>query len=260
MASVTCWIRTGRRPGSAACSPVRDTRPCRWTALPSGSRTTSVSACGRAAVPRRPARPSRSPTAVVTAVVGDLEAEVIQRRSARRELERVMPTPPPQAPAITPVRSARLGHQAHRVGVELLGRLDVGSPQGDVGEAGAATAWIPRWSSCQEPLRRARSPLVRRRRVRDPVFGPLRVVLMPRSWLEVSEFLARDPVQVAEELDHVPVGVGVVDEHVVPDTVTPGTPDQANAVRRERVAGAQQLRAVAELEGEVVQLAWAGTR
>ena len=58
---------------------------------------------------------------------------------------------------------------------------------------------------------------------------------MPRPGFEVAELLVGDPVEVAEELDEVSIGVSVIDEHVVPDAVTPRTPDKPDTAGGKRV-------------------------
>ena len=79
-------------------------------------------------------------------------------------------------------------------------------------------------------LRRAvghRTPPIRRRVV-APYFRPLRPILMPGSWLEETELLVVDLVELTEKLDHHAVGILVINGDVVADDVadrSPGEPD-----------------------------------
>ena len=63
--------------------------------------------------------------------------------------------------------------------------------------------------------------------------------MVPRPRFEKTKLFIVNLIEVAEELDDVSVGVGVIDEHVVPDAVTPRTPDKPDTTGGERVTRCQ---------------------
>src|SRR5580704_13837146 len=104
------------------------------------------------------------------------------------------------------------------------------------------------------PLARGRMELIpcpmkirQRRRAPDiglaalPGFRPLRRVLMPGPRLEVAEVLVDHLVELAEELDHLIVGVAVVGGDVVPWPMAQRAPDDRNLALAEQVAGILQV-------------------
>ena len=98
---------------------------------------------------------------------------------------------------------------------------------------------------------RHRAPPVRRRIV-APHFRSLRPVLVPGPRLEEAELLVEHLVHVAEKLDHHAVGIVVIDGDVVADDVADRPPGELDVVARQEIAGALDVRPVADLEGDVM--------
>jgi hypothetical protein len=86
----------------------------------------------------------------------------------------------------------------------------------------------------------------------------LRPVLVPWPRLEIAELLVVHDVEIGEELDRDAVGILVVDRDVVADQVADRTPEQLDVLLAEKIAGAVDLGLVAQLEGEVVNVAVVG--
>src|SRR6266508_5264011 len=62
-------------------------------------------------------------------------------------------------------------------------------------------------ASAQEIRRRRRAPYSRAGA--RPDFRPLRLVMMPRPWIEIAKFLVFHLVELDEELDHLIVGIAM---------------------------------------------------
>src|SRR5205809_885071 len=103
-----------------------------------------------------------------------------------------------------------------------------------------------------EVLRRRRTPdggLARR-----PSLGPLRRVVVPRARLEVAELLVLHLVELAEELDDLPILVAMIGGDVVSGPVPQRTPNDRDPLLSHRLARILQMHEVLELERDVVKL------
>ncbi len=87
-----------------------------------------------------------------------------------------------------------------------------------------------------------------------PNFRPLRLVLVPGARIEDADLLVQNLVELGEELDHLLVGIAMIDRHVVPGAVPQRSPDDRDAVLRKHVAAVLQVREVAQLERKVMQV------
>src|SRR4051812_13065323 len=87
-----------------------------------------------------------------------------------------------------------------------------------------------------------------------PYLWSLRTVRMPGTRIEKAEFLVQHLVELGKELDHVLVGIAVVDRDIVSGAVAQRSPDDRDAVMREHIATLLDRREVAHLEGDMVHL------
>src|SRR5207248_7136759 len=85
-----------------------------------------------------------------------------------------------------------------------------------------------------------------------PDLGPLRTVRVPGTRIEEAELLVQDLIELGEELDHVLVGIAMIDRHVVSGAVPQRSPDDRDAVLRKHVATVLYREEVADLEGDMV--------
>src|SRR5438045_1708817 len=102
--------------------------------------------------------------------------------------------------------------------------------------------------------RRRTAPHVRGRAARLPNLGALRPIRVPGSRLEIAERLILHQIELGEKLDDLIVRVAMIDEDVVADAVPAGTPDQLAPVLCQMIARVVDMRPVAQLEGNVVDL------
>src|SRR6266568_5551402 len=86
-----------------------------------------------------------------------------------------------------------------------------------------------------------------------PHLWSLRLVLVPGARIEDADLLIQNLVKLGEELDHLLIGIAVIDRYVVPGAVPQRPPDDRDAALRKHVAAILQMREVAQLEREVVQ-------
>src|SRR6476619_4176915 len=87
-----------------------------------------------------------------------------------------------------------------------------------------------------------------------PYLWSLRTVRMPGARGEKAELLVQHLVELGKELDHVLVGIAVVDRDIVSGAVAQRSPDDRDAVMREHIATLLDRREVAHLEGDMVYL------
>src|SRR5262245_5439024 len=87
-----------------------------------------------------------------------------------------------------------------------------------------------------------------------PHLRPLRLVLVPGARVEDADLLIQNLIQLGEELDHLLIGIAMIDRHVVPRAVAQRPPDDRNAILRKHVTAVLQMREVAQLERKVVQV------
>jgi hypothetical protein len=95
-----------------------------------------------------------------------------------------------------------------------------------------------------------RTPPVRRR-ITAPNLRPLRPVLVPGPRFEEAKLLVEYLIHIAEEFDHDPVGIVVINGDVVTDDVADRPPGQLDIVVREQIACPLDVRPIAHLERHV---------
>src|ERR1700682_554825 len=115
---------------------------------------------------------------------------------------------------------------------------------------GEGAASVVRGESIPRPMK------IRRRRWAPdiglaalPGFRPLRRVLMPGPRLEIAEVLVHHLVELAEEFDHLIVGIAVIGGDVVAGAVAQRSPDDRDLALAEPVAGLLQVDEILQLGG-----------
>src|SRR5437868_4766084 len=74
---------------------------------------------------------------------------------------------------------------------------------------------------------------------------------MPRAWIEIAELLVQHLVELGEKFGDQPARAAMIGKEVVADTMAPWPPQRPVAVEAEEVAGALQVRPVAQFERRV---------
>ena len=73
---------------------------------------------------------------------------------------------------------------------------------------------------------------------------------MPGPWIEIAQLLIQHLIELGKELDHVPIGVAVIDRDIVTGTVAQRSPDDRNLVLGQYIAAMLDTREIPHLEGE----------
>src|SRR5690242_5442237 len=81
-----------------------------------------------------------------------------------------------------------------------------------------------------------------------PHLRALRLVLVPGAWIEDADLLIQDLIKLGEELDHLLIGIAMINRHVVSRAVAQRAPDDRDTVLREDIAPVLEMREVAQLK------------
>src|SRR5262249_32492430 len=78
-----------------------------------------------------------------------------------------------------------------------------------------------------------------------PYLRPLRLILMPGARIEDADLLIQNLIKLGKELDHLLIGIAMVDRHVVSRSMAQRAPDDRDAVLRKHIAAVLEMREVA---------------
>src|SRR5215470_2089316 len=87
-----------------------------------------------------------------------------------------------------------------------------------------------------------------------PHLRALWLVLVPGARIEDADLLIQNLIKLGEELDHLLIGIAMIDRYVVAGAVAQRPPDDRDAVLRKHVAAVLQVREVAQLEREMMHV------